>query len=293
MFHDKVGIAAEVQRDWGGVIGDRFFSPWQESTGIRPYIEPQKVIMLDGFDPGHSIENPASWWAAAFDMDRNRLQIVGYWMAADTFAEWWVPFFKRWHPRVLERATVISGKFAGATFKKAFEKTQTPYSPDVLEMMERVSEFRLPMVGGDKSGTHRYMTESPYDRLYDYNINVHQEYTSSREELCRKGREWSARTTIDDAIAEVTPMSPLGHPYPSPRAIFQGAKPKPYSGQGEYKMDVDKQEPRHVIQGADSYFYLVPLLDGDIRARAQSGGEFQIDEYQRNDEPVYYGGLDI
>lgn len=284
MLHDKIGIAAEVQRDWGGVIGDRLFASWHESTGVRPYAEPKRIYELDGYDPGFSIANPAAWVAGVFDRDRKSIQLVGYWMASDAYIEYFVPFFKRWTPEQVRRLQVGGGQFTGQTFMDAFQ-----YSDGALAMMERMHRFRKPgtrcyhrerpVYGGDKYGSHTGQTESPYDLLSrKWRVDFEWEYTSDREILVRRGQEFAARMTIDEEIADIQPETGLGKSYPSLREVFLGAKPKPHGGHAEYRLDVDKQEPPHVNNACDAWFYLVRLLTGDVIGVMDSSGQFGYED---------------
>lgn len=279
MKGDKAGIAAEIMRDWAGTQGDRLFAPWNPDACIRPLVLPDRptLAMLDGFDPGTSALNPACWLSAVLDVKTMRLQIVGYWMASDTFVEYWVPFLKRWTPEQMRRMRPLYGKKSdNRTFAQAFD-----YPPDAIAMMERMSRredsaFVFPpgLVGGDKYGEHRHMAESPYERLRDYGIEPYEEYTTDREALVRQGVEWSARMTVDEAIRDVQPPGPMG-PFPSLRQVFSSARVRPNTGQAQFKYDVDKQDPANVSHAVDAWLYLCRLLDEKVRSVATVTGDFE------------------
>lgn len=295
MKGDKAGIAAEIMRDWAGTQGNRLFTPWHASAIRRVELPPRdRLLMLEGFDPGTNIANPACWMLAALDTRTMRLHIVGYWMAADSFVEYWVPFIKRWSPEQVARMEPNYGlKSDHRKWLDAFD-----YGKDAMEMIRRVSERRkdgrglvypLGIIGGDKYGSHRNMMESPYERLLSYRIDVYEEYTSDRPALVRKGVEWSSRVTIDPEIADIMPCGR----FPSLRQVFDGARTKPVTGQGEYKLDVDKQDPPDVSHAVDAFLYLTRLLDDRVRSVATVTGSFEQEGGaigRGGGEPVFYGG---
>lgn len=266
---DKAAEAAEIFRDWEGVRTDRFFAGFDAREAIRCKPLSASPIMYDGFDPGHSSVYPAAFLAVALDRLTARPRVVGYWMASGTLIEWWVPFFKRWHPRVLERVHVQYGQKKGWPWRLAFE-----YGAEALEMLEALSEHAPAHVSGDlygdTSGSKRMMVESPYEVLESYGVNVNHRYTADREALCAKGVTWAASLEVEPRIAMVRPPAPDGRRYPSVLDVFTGARTVKLS-QTE-RVDVDAKDPAFVKNAADAWFYLCRGLD-DRTQRAVATGE--------------------
>ena len=286
MKMDKVGIARELDMDWQSSQGDTLFAAIDAGTVLERTTVRPTMIAFDGFDPGNSVDNPAAWVCGLYDPRARKIHIVGYWMAANAFAEFFVPFFKRWSSAQTKRMRLVYGKYSGMTFSEAFE-----YSDDAYRMMDHLATIGVPIgdIYGDKYGSHQNMTESAYDILANYGIYVNYEYTKDREALVRRGQEWAARIAIDDRIEDIKPMSPLNKRYPSIFQVFTTAKPTPVTGQGTYRVDVDKKTPPHVNHACDAWFYLCRAFAGhEIHASADSGGRFAVDG-RREVKSVYFG----
>lgn len=275
---DKAGIAAELEIDWQGSQLERFFYTWDASGGVAPFRGHDRMVTIEGLDPGKSLDNPAAWLCTRFDPRTATPFAVGYLIVAGQMAEWFVPFFKRWKPsRLLSNENPMMvpwGPHAGKLWRDAYR-----YEDVHLEMMARVSA--VPMARdrlyGDKYGSHQSMTSSPYDDLARYGITVNYQYTKDREELCRKGIDWAARFRIDSSIEGVRFPTGTGREFPSICEVFQNALPKPHTGQGQYKLDVNKQEPPHCSDLVDAWLYLCRGLPDDVHAAPDMTGEWGID----------------
>ncbi len=283
MKWDKVGIARELQMDWMAAQGDVLFSPIDASNLVQPFKDQPTFMSYDGHDPGYTIENPGAWWLSRFDPRTLKHHIVGYWMASNAMAEYWVPFFKRWDRKAVARNRILYGKFSGQTFQQAFE-----YPDEALTMLDHCSHFPMGHIEADKFVSHHLGSESAFDILSRYGVVVSYIYTKDREELVRAGVEWSACVIIDEKIAEIKPPTPLNKLFPSAVQVFTTSKPKPHGGQGVCGLDVDKQNPPHVNNGADAWFYLVRGVGADHpHAMSDPSGHFST-EAMRDAEVVEF-----
>ena len=284
---DKRGIAAELEIDWGGAQGDSLFSTWDGAITRRRW-EPSQCMVIDGFDPGNSLKNTGAWFSTLVDPVSQRIQLVGYWMATEPLSEYWIPFFKRWDAKRLERAKFLYGKHAARRFTDVFH-----YPPEAYEVLEAMQRYRVPVgeVEGDKYGSHRNAAYSAYDILHDYGVDVSWSYTDDREALVRSGVEWAARMEIHDSIADISPVDKSGILFPSAKQVFLTAKPREQSGQSAYKLDVDKKEPEHVHNGVDAFLYIVKRLMGtEIHANVSGEGSWGVDPFDMEEDVTYYGG---
>lgn len=275
---DILHAHAEIYRNWSSAMGDRFFASWSAAEKVQEIGRVPGEVFVEGFNPGHSGEHPASWWLVSWDPAKRIPRLVGYWMASITHIEWWVPFMKRWTSEKLLKQTkggpdvLRFGKFAGERFIDVFR-----YDEDALKMLDRVAQYPLPEERhGDKYGTHKHMLESIYEVLQLWGIDIQSQYTSDRGALVRNGREWAARLVVDREIANARPKSAFGQSYPSPVMLLESARPKPYTGHGEYKLDVDSQEPKFVRIGCDPWFYLCRAFEGELITTMGTGGELEI-----------------
>lgn len=276
---DRTTIAREYQLDWLASQGDVLFSSIDGTTLVRPH--PERVdqivpgfVTLEGLDPGQTMKNAGAWICARLNPARRRISIVGYWMSINPHPEYWVPFLKHWSAERTRRTPVIYGKFAGrGNFGEIFD-----YPDEAYKVMDLVSRYPLGEIRGDKFGSHMAGGHSMYMGLADYRIFVGWNYTKDREELVKRGVEWSVRLSIDDKIAEIEPPSPLGGAFPSVDKVFLAAKPKQTEGEARRTLDVSKKEPAHVHNGADAWFYLVSQLT-QVHAVAVAGGGFIEDRH--------------
>lgn len=282
---DRVAIARYLNLDWLGGAGDTFFTGFRASRALVLAPGPRDYpIMVEGFDPGSSTEYPAAWILATFDPVRAVPRVVGYWMASQTYAEWWVPFFKRWKPASLERHHVQFGTRAGRRF------SDLGYPPEALEMLARVARWPLGRSFGDASGASHWMNDSPYDVLAGWGVHIDYSHKKDREMVVRRGRDWAVRVEIDPAIANIRPPSPSGRLYPSILEVFEGAKPAPVTGQARPKVDVDSQDPPYVKNACDAWFYACRAFADLVHARPDDAGEWSAGAYAEEAEPFYYGG---
>jgi len=266
---DRTMIAREYQLDWMASQGDVLFSTLNHHGLVRRHNETKGTwVTLEGFDPGWSMKNPAAWISSRFDPVDRRVVLVGYWRSDNPHPEYWVPFMKHWNRRRVMQSRMPYGKFGGQTWMEAFQ-----YPPEALEVLDLVSRYPLGSVEGDKFGSHKAGGTSHYEVLADYRIFVHWIKTKDREKLVGRGIEWATRMSIDDRIADLAPPTPLGGRFPTVKAVFQTAKPKPQSGQAEYRIDVDKQDPPHVHDAADAWFYLCRHLE-QVRVSPNVNGDW-------------------
>ena len=293
---DKVGIAAELEIDWGGAQGDALFSTFDPTHRAVERWDPAGCLRIDGLDPGNSMKNTGAWFAALVNPQTLRVKLVGYWMSTEPLAEFWLPFLKRWGPDRLRRQRFTYGKFAGKRFIDEFF-----YPDEAMAMLEHMAgrdakghegppKFPMGEIQGDKYGSHNNMSYSAYDILHTYKVDVDWSYTKDREALVRSGIEWAARMEIDDAIADVSPPSKTGVLFPSPRQVFLTARPREQSGQSAYKLDVDKKEPEHVHNAVDAWLYIVKrIMETDVHASVSPEGDWGVDEHEDVDI-WHYGG---
>lgn len=268
---DKEAIAAELDIDHVGAASDVVFSNVDVNRIIVPRAHTNGWTTIHGYDPGYSEKNPAAWTMWRYSPALKRVRLVAYHQAANWPLPKWVPFLKCWSARQTQR--MVAGH---AGYETDF--SQFDYSPEELEILDRISQYSTGRIEADKYGSHRDAgNESAYDVLENrYTLTVHYEYVTDDELLIQKVRDvWVPLLEIDPEIADYRPEAPAGH-YPSFLQALMTAKWAEGTGHREEKRIVSNKEPPHVKHFIDTLKYVVRELDNVIAVRPDDAGEYSV-----------------